>query len=195
MSIQSNLAAPGIIRKHEFSFPGAVIQLPGIPLLVTIATMVVLSLMLIIFGVLNVARTGTISKILGPPRPFLPGNSLPLLPKDAGCNHVEGDIVSCIVHELGQDVYLTYGASSRMIVRVAIGAREYKIGDLITEWGFPSGFSNNAGTILVAWGTRSAVLYTDSFRPESPVKFIQYDLEEQPVSAWRGFKPFEKSGS
>jgi hypothetical protein len=187
MSIQSNLATPGLLRERSISSSGAVVQWPGIPLLVKVATMVVLSLMLIIFGVLSVARTGTISKILGPPRPYLPGNSLPMLPKDSECNHIEDDIISCIVHELGQDVYLTYGASSRMIVHTGLKTNESKIGELIIAWGIPSGFNQYDTSIFVYWGKCSAVLYTDSFRPESPVKFIQYDLEEQQASAWRGF--------
>jgi hypothetical protein len=189
MPIQSNLAAPGLIRKRAISSSGTVIPWPGIPLLVKVATMVVLSLMLIIFSVLNVARTGTISKILGPPRPYLPGNSLPLLPKVAECNHFEDDIISCIVHELGQDVYVSYEKNTRMIVHTGLKTNESKIGELIVAWGLPSGFNQYDDSIFVYWGTRSAVLYTTSFRPESRVEFIQYDLDEQPASAWRGFRP------
>ena len=187
MSIQSNLAAPSLIRKRALSVPDAAIQWPGIPLMVKVATMVVLSLMLIIFSVLNVARTGTISKILGLPRPYLPGNSLPRLPKDAECNHFENDIISCIVHELDQDVYVSYEKNSRMIVHTGLKAIESKIGELIVAWGLPSGINQYDDTIVIYWGTRSAVLYTNSFRPESTVKFIQYDFAEQQASPWQGF--------
>ena len=187
MSIQSNLATPGLLREPRLSAPSAAIQWREIPLLVKVETMVVLSLMLTIFSVLNVARTGTISKILGPPRPYLPGNSLPLLPKDAECNHFENDIIFCIVHELGQGVYIGYEASTRMIIHTGLKTNESKIGELIVAWGLPTGFNQYDDSIFVYWGTRSAVLYTDSFRPESLVQFIRYDLEPQQASAWRGF--------
>lgn len=193
MAIQSGATNRGLIRERAVSASDTGIRWRSIPPLVKFATILLFSLVLLVMSLFSVARTQVIPEINVLAGIYLPGNSLPLLPQDSECNPVEDDNVSCLVRELGQDVYLIYGKSSRMIVRTAVRGREHKIGDLITAWGFPTGIAQHDTFTFVNWGRRSAIIYSMSFKPESRVAFIQYDLEEQPTSPWRGFKPFGKS--
>jgi hypothetical protein len=82
---------------------------------------------------------------------------------------------------------LSYKLGSRTIVRTGIRTREYAIGDLILNWGAPTGFTQHRDFIDIHWGSRSAFLYASSFRPDSRVEFIAYDPELETGAPWRGF--------
>jgi hypothetical protein len=143
--------------------------------------------MLLILSAVMIGRSGTLPEIIASPLAYLPGSSLPRLPKAASSYELEYHYRSCVIDVDGQTIYLTFDSSIGMIVRSAFRADAYQIGDLIVKWGEPIGIARNASSVLVSWGTRSAVVYTDSFRPESRVEYIQYNLVEQTVSKWQGF--------
>ena len=190
MSIGSNVAAPGLLRERALSVPDAVVQWPKIPLPVKFITMIFLSLIVSVLSVLAVARTSTIPEIWSVPESYLPGNSLPVLPQYASCFEAEYLYRTCIVHLSSHTIYLSFEPNSRQIIHAVMPARNYKIGELVIAWGDPTGITQYSGSVFVYWGTRSAVLYTHSFRPENRVEFIRYDFQEQQASTWRGFKPF-----
>jgi hypothetical protein len=66
-------------------------------------------------------------------------------------------------------------------------AQQFSLGELIAAWGDPSGIISSESVIHVYWGTRSALLYTRSLQPNSPVDFILYDPAFQQTSRWLGF--------
>ncbi len=172
----------GIVPKRKtFVLPGR------IPLLVKIASLIMLCLTLFTLGLMTVARTQPIPKILIPVQTYLPGNIIHSLSKDADCDRYEYQRFSCLVHVLGQDIFIEYELGSRRIVRTAIQARQYKIGELVKSWGPPTGFTRNGTSISIFWGTRSALLYTSSFWPDSRIEIIGYDWEPQRASPWHGF--------
>ncbi len=187
MTIRSNLAAPGLLRERTLSVSGLPVQWWEVPLLLRLVLGILFCTMMLTLSVLTVSRTSEMPKIGIPSAAYLPGNTMPEMAKETDCFEGEGSYQSCIIHVLSQTIYLTYAPSSRMIVRTAIKAREYKIGELITAWGNPSGFTQEGDSVFVYWGKRCAILYTQSFRPESVVAFIQYDFDPQQASVWQGF--------
>jgi hypothetical protein len=195
MFIQSPVPGIGLRPRYRVTVSIA-IRTRSISLRVKIISMIVLSAMVFILCAVVIARTGAMPEIIAPPKDYLPGNALPQLPKDANCVEPELRYLnpSCVIKLAGQTIYVSYDPNSRMIVHTGIFAHAYKIGDLIIAWGYPAGISRWGTSIVVYWGMRSAVLYTDSFRPESPVEFIQYDMQEHVASPWQGFKPIKTSG-
>jgi hypothetical protein len=194
MSLQSNLTISGSIRKRAFSSSGSIVEWQRIPLLLKMVMGILLCLIVLTFGFLAVSRAGAIPEIPDPPELYLPGRALPQLPDDAVCRESQYLFHTCSLKLLGQTTYLTFDPNTRMIVQTTIQAREYKIGDLICAWGYPAGINRWGAWIVMYWGNRSAVLYADSFRPESPVEFIQYDMQEHDAPPWQGFMNIKSSG-
>ena len=152
--------------------------------LVGLAVWVSLCLTFLILSVVAVARRETAPLILDPPQLYLPGNPFP---KDASCD-VPGDKqVFCSVKWLKQEIDFVFNEETRMIWRTVIPTREYTLGQLIASWGTPTSITRNDYTTYVYWGTRSVLLYTTSFQPDSRVNFIVYDLEQPETSPWCGF--------
>lgn len=162
------------------------VQPNRIPKLVSVAALMCFCLTMLVLGVMTAARTGTIPTLLDPPPRYLPGNPLP---GDVSC-YTPGDehMPRCFVQHLGDEVYFNFDGNTRTILRTVIPAREYTIGQLILAWGTPTGITQTHYTIYVYWRTRSALLYTSSFQPDSRVEFILYGLEQQPTAPWRGFR-------
>ena len=186
MSIQSTVADIRVRRAHGVT--GLItLRTRPISLRVKVVSVMLLGTMLLILTAVIIGRSGTLPKIIAPPLAYLPGNSLPRLPKAASSYEMGYQYRSCVIEVDGQTIYLTFDSSTGMIVRSAFPVDTYQIGDLIVKWGEPIGIARNTSSVLVSWGTRSAVVYTDSFRPESRVEYIQYNLTEQTVSKWQGF--------
>lgn len=194
MLIRLNSVVPSLLRERGLSVPRITLQWSKIPLLLKIVMGILFCLMLLTIGTLAVSRASAIPEIPDPPELYLPGRALPQLPDDTVCRDPQYLFHTCILNLLGQTTYLTFDPNTRMITQIAIQARDYEIGNLIIAWGYPAGISRWGASIVVYWGMRSAVLYTDSFRPESPVEFIQYDMQEHDASPWQGFKPVKTSG-
>lgn len=123
-------------------------------------------------------------RIIEPPSYLLPGNRPPT---NAACDSLHDGRFRCYVIQGGKEVYLAYNGASQMIISAVISAREYTIGDLITAWGTPAGFTQDGRAIEVNWGTHSAYLHTCSFQAFSRVGYIEYSLEPKQGSPWRGF--------
>lgn len=194
MSIQLSLADSGVSRGRARSGLSVVVRSQRIPLLVKVVAWVYLYLTMLVFGVLMVARLGTIPELLDPPQAYLPGSTLPQRVKGTDCFQPEYRYVSCRTEISGRNAYVLYDPSTRMIIHTAIEGGEHKIGDLVAAWGFPTGFDQQGGSIFIYWGTRTAILYTTSFKPDTRLTFIEYDFEQQHASPWHGFvssKPVE----
>lgn len=149
-----------------------------------------------------VAGVGTIPTIIEPPPQLLPGNAAPaglfcgesanescFPPVDAHC--FESGDANCfaqgIIRYDGKPITITIDLASRTIALVNVPAQDYKMGDLLSAWGTPTGFSQVGRAIDVYWDTRSAHLTTCSFQPESRVDSITYSREPAFASAWQGF--------
>ena len=162
------------------------VQPNRIPKLVSVAALMCFCLTMLILGVMIAGRTGTLRQLLDPPSRFLPGNPLP---NEVSCNtHSNEYVPRCYAQHLDDEFYFVFDADTRTIIRTVIPAREYTIGQLILAWGTPIGITQTNYTIDIDWRTRSALLYSSSFQPDSRVEFILYGLEQQPTSPWRGFR-------
>lgn len=192
MSIQSNLAAPGLVRrKPSFAGSDVAIQWSGIPFIVKVAMVLLSCLTLIIFSVLSVSRTDVVPEIKTVDSLYLPGNTI----VDASGECFEHDFIyrSCAINISGQKIYFTFDRNTHMIIRTSIHADAYRIGDLIRAWGYPGGYRHQLhAPIMLYWGNRAAIVYDQSFRPESRVAFIEYELDSPSVPVWQGFKLFNK---
>jgi hypothetical protein len=153
---------------------------------VSFAALVWLILNTVLLSVVALARTETVSQVPNPPPQYLPGS---ILPSDASCFLHSGEFVPrCSVRFLNDDIYFSFDTDTHVIVKAAIPAQAYTVGQLILAWGRPSGSMGSKYIISVNWGTRSAILYTSSLRPDSQLEFIVYDAKPQPSRPWHGFR-------
>ena len=156
------------------------------PILIPFAALVFLALAMLVVGVVAVARTETIPRLLDLPESYLPGNTLP---RDVSC-YKPGDehTPHWFVPLLGYEVYFDFDAGTRMINRTVIPEQAHTLGQLIASWGIPTGIIRRFEfDTYVCWGSRSAFIWGSSIQPDSRVDFIQYDLEPQQASTWHGF--------
>lgn len=190
MSIQSRACDIRVRRTHGLRGLRAVRTWP-ISLRVKVVSVIFLSTILLILSAVAVGRMGVMPEIVVPPQAYLPGSPVPQLPKDAECFQPDYEQFyrSCSTHVAGQTLFITCDLSAQMIVHTEVlGVDHSTIGDLITVWGNPTKVSQANLLTVVYWGTRSAVVYTRTFRPESRVIFIQYELEEPDAPRWQGFR-------
>jgi len=157
-----------------------------LPTLIRVVGPLCMFLILLVLGVMTAARTGTTPQLFDLAERDLPGSPLP---DDVICySGIDEYSPRCFVRRFGNDVYFNFDKDSRTILRTVIPAHKYSIGYLIPTWGKPSGIKQSPYMVSVHWGTRSALLYTQEFRPDSRVEFILYDPEPLPASPWRGFR-------
>ncbi len=168
-------------------FIKAVIWVRQLPLIFKVTTLLLLPLIPLTMSILIVSRTGVSSKIYTPPQAYLPGNPLPLTSGEETCVALQPYSSSCRTHVQDHEFYWYYELGTYKIIRTTISAEENTIGDLIIAWGTPTGFDQYDTSIVVSWGTRSALLVTNSFQPYSQVRFIEYDTEPLKRSGWHGF--------
>jgi hypothetical protein len=167
--------------------PAAAIWVKQIPLLFKIASLLLVSFVPLTVSALVVSRMGTSAQIYTPRESYLPGNQLPKLSEQDSCTSSPPYSTSCLVRLQNHEIYWDYEFASHKIIRTTVSAEENTIGDLILAWGTPIGFDQYDTSIIVSWGIRSALLVTNSFQPNSRVRFIQYDTEPLKRSPWRGF--------
>jgi hypothetical protein len=185
MSIRSVvIAREQVIRSGETAY----IQ-PKRPLLVSVTLFVVFVSTMLVFGVVMAARTQAIPPMPNLPKMYLPGNSIP---NNISC-YWSGDehIPRCSIRFDDHEAYFGIEPDWNFITQAFIPARDYTIGQLLTDWGTPTGITHRATMVYVHWGLRSALIYTHDFQPDDPVEFIIYDLEPVPASPWRGFRLFK----
>jgi hypothetical protein len=156
------------------------------PKIIYAAVCILLCLTMLVLGVMGVARTGTIPKLLDLPPEYLPGSPKP---RDVSCyTYTSEYIPRCSIHLLDNEVYFNFDTDTGTIITATVPARAYTIGQLIVSWGTPTGIIWNDYAISIYWGMHSALLYTHSIRPNSRVDFIVYDREQHTGSPWRGFR-------
>ncbi len=187
LSILPNLARLGLLRAREPYTLDVVACWQRMPLRIKVISLLFLCLALLSIGVMSLARTQPIPKILAPPALYLPGNPLPELSKKEDCHHFAYIYLSCYVNQSDQEIFFDYELSSQKIIHTTHVTNEYKIGELIVDWGTPTGMTQYGSFFIIYWGTRSAVLYTNSFQPNSRIASIGYDWKPQQSSPWRGF--------
>jgi hypothetical protein len=187
MSLPLRLATQGLRQSHAHLSTN-VVRFPRIPRLIKITMRIYLYITLIILGILGISRaTSATLELHEPSQIYLPGNPLNGVSNGNEDMQYQSLYVTSRTDISGQIVYLYYDATYRMIVRTVIRANMYKLGDLIFKWGTPTGFYRHDASIFVYWGTRTAIFYTGSFRPDSRVEFIEYAFNELQVSPWGGF--------
>jgi hypothetical protein len=187
MAIKIHLADSDLPLIQGISVSGAITWAGQLPLLFKIVTILLLSLIPLTGSILIISRIGIPSPIYAPPQAYLPGNILPRYSEEDVCVSLPTYNSSCLGHLQGHDIYCDYEAGTHKIIRTTVSAEESAIGDLILAWGTPTGFDQYDTSIVVSWGTRSALLVTNSFQPNSRVRFIAYDTEPLKRSPWRGF--------
>jgi hypothetical protein len=156
------------------------------PLWIQVVTVAFVSLTVLTYSTLTAATLSPVPPIFALPQEYLPGNSLPPLPKDVECS-IEYVYVACPIPYLDKEVYLSFQQGTRMIISASIRVHEYSIGELIATWGTPTAMTHYDSLINVYWGNRSALLYTSSFRSDNRVTFIVYHFDSRQASPWRGF--------
>lgn len=157
--------------------------------LIGLAGLLSFGLTLLMLGIVSAARMETMPQFVDLPQYYLPGNPVP---KEVSCTTQMYEYLDrCFIEFGGHDVYFSFDANRKTIIRTLIPARAYTIGQLILFWGKPSGIDWKDTMIYFYWGTRSALLYTRSLRPDNRVEFILYDLEQQTASPWRGFRLYK----
>ena len=171
---------------YPISVSGTRIWAHQFPLLPKVAILLLMSLIPPTLSVLIISRTGVPSEIYTPLQVYLPGNPLPQFARNDTCDQLSTYSTSCLAHLQNHDIYWDYESRTYKIVRTTIAA-DNMIGDLIIAWGTPTGFDQQGISIVVSWGTRSALLATNSFQPYSRVRFIEYDTEPLKRSQWHGF--------
>ena len=173
-------------EQHQAAVAHANRPLKPLPTLVNVIGLICIFLVLLVLGVMTAARTGTTPQLFHLAERDLPSSPLP---DDVLCySGIDEYSPRCFVQRFGNDVYFNFDKDSRTILRTVIPAHKYSIGYLILTWGKPSGIKQSPYMVSVHWGTRSALLYTQEFRPDSRVEFILYDPEPLPASPWRGFR-------
>jgi hypothetical protein len=114
------------------------------------------------------------------------------VPSDATCIAVgaslqPGAVPTSICTVKREDRTIILNAISQHISSIIIETPQYRIGELITAWGIPSGFSRSGANIIVNWQDRSAYLTTCNFAPTSAVSHIEFHQMPPKGGAWRGF--------
>jgi len=191
---------PAQPRDPEQAMGHTTVQPTRRPFIFTTSVLTIVALTVVILSLVVAARMPAPYRIILPPQSFLPGSPFP---EDASCPHRRcctttplstwNFRVVCPIDHEGTSLYVTYDDIRQKIVQTAISAQDYTIGELISAWGTPTGIAQYGRAIDVYWGTRYAALFTCSFEPNSPVKFIIYDLEQHWATVWRGFAS-NKSG-
>ena len=185
MFIQSNTADFGVRHAYRIPRSGA-IRTQHVSYRIRVVSVALFGFMLLILSTIAVARTEVIPEVIMPPPAYLPGNSLPRFSDKDVCTFLPSYQPSCLGHLRDYDIYWAYDPRTYKIVRTTITA-DNRIGNLILAWGTPTGFDQYGTSIVVSWGTRSALLVTNSFQPYSRVRFIEYATEPLKRSPWRGF--------
>jgi hypothetical protein len=123
-------------------------------------------LALLILIVMAFAKTGTMPSFQ-PLQQLLPGGPLPAT---AVCMPGPFHHAECKFAVDGKDVALSFNTLTGAIKAIVSSGTEYRLGDLV-----------------LAWGTRTAGLYTCALEPGSSVTYLEYTFTPHPLSAWRGF--------
>lgn len=186
MVTQSDVADTEVFPKHKLLYEIVDVLSKRRLRPVSVAALVWLILNTALLSVVTLARREMSPQVPNPPPQYLPGS---ILPSDASCFlHTSEYVPRCSVRFLDDDIYFSFDTDTHVIVKAAIPAHAYTVGQLILAWGRPSGSMGSKYIISVNWGTRSAILYTNSLRPDSQLEFIVYDAKPQPVGSWRGFE-------
>ena len=166
-------------------------RLNSLPLLILVALSLSLGLALLVTATVMLAQVNGTSHLVDPSPRYLPGSPLP--PNVSCYTPVDEHIPRCSVPlaaEQGLSVYFDFNLETRRIIRSVIPANDYTMRQLYAAWGKPNGVRWSTTQVTVYWHKKSALFYTDDFRPHSRVEFILYDRQvPDDLPAWNGFRP------
>jgi hypothetical protein len=159
------------------------------PLIVRLTVVTLTTLTLCLIAVISGARLRAAPLKIDPPAFLLPGSKLSVQTQcDAlvSCQASPNGYRDDITYE-GKKVYLVFDVDNQMIVHTTVSVQTYTVGDLIANWGTPTGFARYGHVIDIFWGTRDAYIYSCLLQPDTHIEFLEYDLEPRQGSLWRGF--------
>jgi hypothetical protein len=139
------------------------------------------------FVVIVNARSAIMPIMVDIPDFAMPGNDLP--PR-AACDRrmASEEIMYCSFYYHEKLIYLTYDTVKRQIVTTvtSLGSQQ-PIGNLLLDWGTPTGIMRWGIATKVFWGNKSVYLVARPFAPESKGRFISFTLEKRDTMTWAGF--------
>lgn len=161
------------------------------PLQVRLALLIFLVMTILVLFTVMIARAQPAVQLseLDLPQAYYPGSPMP---DDVLCFLAPSSstLEGCHILYEGTEVHLEFDTNMTVITATIISAQKYMIGDLLTAWGTPIGITQTYYMTMVDWGTRTAYVYADSFRPDSPVRLILYNPNLQRTEPWRGFRHY-----
>lgn len=148
-----------------------------------------LGLTLLILSVVEIAKRETLPGVDEPSPIYLPGSPFPEI---GLCDLPHDGYLSCDAADdslawFGKKIYFIVDLRAGIIERMVAPTPPYTLGQLVASWGTPTGITQNGITTYIYWATRSVWLDTRSPRLDSPIQYIEYDLEPSQASPWRGF--------
>ncbi len=155
----------------------------GIPISVKVTLLTLVTLTILVTGVMGISRLQPLRAVIDLPPHFLPGSPIP----DEADPARHSGILAHEIQFAGRPVHFIYDSEHEVIIQTYIATDGYRIGDFIAAWGTPSGFARSGRDVDVYWGSQDVYLNTCSLRPDSPVQYVAYYLDEPLAASWRGF--------
>lgn len=146
-----------------------------------------------IIGVISIAAliVSTLSRRSPPPTIYvLPVEMrIGIAPMPPNCGYTySNSYFTCSLVYQGHDFEIYYDQNAGIIESVTLKIKDRTIGDLILEWGTPIGYTDHDGVIEVRWNQKGAFLGMCSFRPQTRIYAVVYDVTTDPVLTWVGFR-------
>jgi hypothetical protein len=139
-----------------------------------------------ITGIFRLSRT-ELSHQDDPPAHIMPGQPLPSEARCAWYPYSGGDAVVCRMYVGYDTAFLTYDGSRRRILRTSLPLHNETVGQLILNWGQPTGVKRLPWATQVYWGTRSVYVSSLAFAPDNHTSFVSYTLFPEETVPWTGF--------
>ena len=188
------LARPALTQERRQAIVHVTLEPRRPSILLTFTVGIILTLSIVMFSVVTVARLSTSPNILDLPLWLRPGS---VLTEDGPCPYhrccakplgiTTDEHLVCNITLDGMAIEVTFDDTGQTILQTVMAIHQHTIGDLIRVWGRPTGFARYGRSINVYWGVRYAYLSTCSFQSDSPVEFVVYYLHKQQASHWLGF--------
>jgi len=117
--------------------------------------------------------------------PVQPGDPAP---ETAWCSFsYDYDHVYCQVRLHGQDVYFSRDVRDGTVRTISYPTGKIAVGELMALWGRPTAVAESGMFRRVYWGTKSALVLSKRFTPNSAAAFVTLGLLVKNTSTWQGF--------
>jgi hypothetical protein len=129
--------------------------------------------------------------VVNPPPQYLPGSPIISLSQELRCSPSRHDMydlrVPCMFDYVGNTIVLNFSAANGQIIHTSMWNREYRVGDMIVAWGYPTSIVQSGNLAYLYWGSRAVFLRGRILRPTGFVSMIEYFMDPQHGTRWRGF--------